>query len=92
VQHGLLAQFRNAGPGEVGAELPAPLGVVDQPGEELEQTVLAASVAPARAKRMPMALLGPRSVARSRQVSSEEANVCGRVESGVGECAKVSEC
>jgi hypothetical protein len=54
--------------------IPAPLrwGAVDQLGDQLEQAVVVASVAAARGKRMLMAWLGPRSAARSRQVSSEE--------------------
>jgi hypothetical protein len=45
---------------------------VDQLGDQLEQAVVVASVAAARGKRMLMAWLGPRSAARSQQVSSKE--------------------
>jgi AAA domain len=55
--------------GEVGVELAALLGTVEELGD-LEQAGLDASTAVVRGNRMPMTSLSPRSAACSRQVSS----------------------
>jgi hypothetical protein len=57
--------------GKVGAELPAPLGAVDQLGDQLEQAGLGRLGGRRRGEAHAMASLRPRSAARSRQVSSE---------------------